>query len=281
MVQESRPRSRRDVLAAACGGAVALIGSRLAGPTAAAAADGQPMLLGTSNNASRGTSVSTTAADGLGGVTQSTTGAGVYGRARSTTGVTRGGDFSVSSPAGIGVLGEGYGYGTGVHGHSGYAQRGTSPGKVGVYATAWDDASFVAMLGETKAGLGVKAKATTGTGLYGTSDSGYGLVAFSGTGTAAVFSTSSPAVGTALMTSGRVRFEKSVGLATVARGTRSVVVTPGIDVTATAAVVATLQGSAGGAVVERVSVDATNNRFTIYLTKNTTANANVAWHIFG
>jgi hypothetical protein len=60
------------------------------------------------------------------------------------------------------------------------------------------------------------------------------------------------------------------------------VVTPGIDLTGSSAVVATLQGPAGGTTtVHRVIVDATNDQFTIYLTANSTVNVKVAWHVFG
>ena len=79
----------------------------------------------------------------------------------------------------------------------------------------------------------------------------------------------------------RVRFDNSVGIATIAAGTNGVTVTPGIDLTATSAVVATLQGPAGGALVERVSVNATTDQITIYLTKNSTNTVKVAWHVFG
>ena len=90
-----------------------------------------------------------------------------------------------------------------------------------------------------------------------------------------------PQVGYGAPDRGRVRFDNSVGLATIAAGTTSVTVTPGIDLTATSAVVATLQGASGGALVYRVSIDATADRFTIHLTKNTTVAVKVAWHVFG
>src|SRR4029079_18979522 len=64
---------------------------------------------------------------------------------------------------------------------------------------------------------------TTGTGCYVTSTSGY-----------------------ALRTDGKVRLDKSAGLATVAGGTSAIAVTPGIDLTTTSAVIATLNGNAGG-----------------------------------
>ena len=126
--------------------------------------------------------------------------------------------------------------------------------------------------GETTSGFGVRAAATTGYGVYVTTTSGTG----------GDFGTGGPKTGTALRTVGRVRFDNSVGIATIALGASSVTVTPGIDLTATSAVVATLQGSAGGTTsVRYLTVNATADTFTIYLTAKTTAAVKVAWHVFG
>ena len=81
---------------------------------------------------------------------------------------------------------------------------------------------------------------------------------------------------------GRVKLEKSVGLATISAGINHVTVTPGIAVCSSSVVVATLQGSAGGkTTVHRVSVSTTGDTFTIYLTATATASVKVAWHILG
>ena len=52
--------------------------------------------------------------------------------------------------------------------------------------------------------------------------------------------------GYALRAVGRVRLDNAGGIAIILAGKRAVVVVPGIDLAATSAVVATLQGSAGG-----------------------------------
>ncbi len=81
---------------------------------------------------------------------------------------------------------------------------------------------------------------------------------------------------------GRVRLDNCSGLATIASGTKSVVVTPGIDLTTSSAVVATLQASAGGTTtVHRCVVNGPANSLTIYLTANSTVTVKVAWHVFG
>ena len=118
--------------------------------------------------------------------------------------------------------------------------------------------------------------------LHGTATTGYGARAYAATGTAGYFSTGGLKAGTALQAVGKVKFDKSVGIATVAAGTPRVTVTPGIDLTATSAVVATLQGDAGGSTtVKRISMNPTTDQFTIYLTANATAAVKVAWHVFG
>jgi hypothetical protein len=59
-------------------------------------------------------------------------------------------------------------------------------------------------------------------------------------------------------------------------------VTPGIDLTSTSTVIATLNGDAGGSTaIKRVAINATTNAFTIYLTANATASVKVAWLVLG
>lgn len=325
---EPAPRSRRSILFAAAGAVAGAVGSSLARPEAAAAANGQPVLLGQANSASASTRVSTTAGNGL--EVESIL-AGTTAIRAAGSGI--GGQFSAHGEGGRGVLatsfstnGSGVAVDTAAHGATGICVRGISygtgktigalflgnstvsigvsgasaggtgmvgksvttsgvepavPVKTGVYGYADNDSTALGVMGESKVGVGVKGKATSGSGVYGTSQTGYGVIAHSVGGTAAYFSTSAATIGTALHTVGRVKFDKSVGLATIAAGTKSVVVVPGIDVAASAAAVATLQGSAGGATVAYVAVDATNNRLTIYLTKNATVSVKVAWHLFG
>jgi len=67
----------------------------------------------------------------------------------------------------------------------------------------------------------------------------------------------------------------------VPAGASSVVVTPGTNLVATSAVVATLQSNGGRALVKYVKVNAPGDTFTIYLSANAPANVKVAWHVFG
>jgi hypothetical protein len=118
----------------------------------------------------------------------------------------------------------------------------------------------------------VSGEATTGQGLRGQAS----------TGTAGYFAATDLLKGYAMRALGRVKLDNCAGVATIALGTNNVVVTPGIDLAATSAVVATLQGTAGGTTtVHRVLVNATANTFTVYLTANSSSNVKVAWHVFG
>jgi hypothetical protein len=144
--------------------------------------------------------------------------------------------------------------------------------RTGVYGEAKQDSTA----------RGVAGVSTSGRGVYGAATTGYGVRGQATTGAALYGQTSGLKSGVALRTVGKVRFDNSVGLATIASGTKSVTVTPGIDLTTTSAVVATLQGNPGGTTtVQRVAIDTAADTFTIYLTANSTASVKVAWHVFG
>jgi hypothetical protein len=246
---------------------------------------------------------------GVNGSSESTEGTGVHGRADATSGQTYGVYGETFSPNGTGVYGysqattggagvigwcdstDGLGVwgfggargvwgnseaGTGVFGHSGgmtgvlgfagiidMGVPGPSPAsKTGVFGYSDLDATSVGVLGKSTTGTGVRAVATTGTAIYA--------------------STSNAKSGTALRTIGRVRFDNSVGIATIGSGKSSITVTPGIDLSTTSAVVATLQANPSGSIsVQGVLVNATANTFTIYLTATASSAMKVAWHVFG
>jgi hypothetical protein len=156
--------------------------------------------------------------------------------------------------------------------------------------TATDNATFsvfvarsdtgTGLVGKTDSGVGVYASAaTSGIGVNGTSESGLGAFGYSTFGTGILAGSAS--TGVALNTQGRVRFEHCVGIATIAKGTRSKTVTPGIALAPRSVVTATLNSDAGGGVVvQRVWLDAKNDRFTIFLTRKATKAARVGWHVF-
>ena len=286
-------RSRRSLLAGAAGALAGIVGTRLATPDVAAAANGDALKLGQTNAASATTSLTMTSQqglklagtyEGLVVVASASGGMGLKALATNTAGKTLGIYGHAFGPDGVGVKGISSQDGAGVVGQSYLGDFGSpmpNQPKTGVYGYADRDSTAIGVAGRSTSGLGVKGKATSGSGVYGTTDSGFGVIGFGGTGVGGFFQSGSAMVGVALQTVGRVKFDKSVGRATIAAGANRVTVTPGLDLNATSAVVATLQGSAGGAVVERVSVDTTANTFTIWLTKNATLAAPVAWHVFG
>jgi hypothetical protein len=276
-------RPRRAVLAAALGGIAATVATAVARPDVVRAGSDGDVVLGALNTTAGQTTISSTAetalsvgggttgiraSGGLEGVNGLTSaGYGVRGQSQTSYGV-----FGQSDSV-AGVYGESY-YGAGAVGASrafGDPLPG-APAKTGVFGYAAQDSDARGVHGQSTSGRGVFGQATTGQGVRG----------YATTGSALYGSTSSAKSGYALRTVGRVKLEKSVGIATVSAGSNRVTVTPGIDITSTSAVVATLQGSAGGkTTVHRVSVSTTGDTFTIYLTANATASVRVAWHILG
>jgi hypothetical protein len=318
-VETTTPRSRRAILAAGLGAGAATVATALARPLAVRATNGDPVLAGYQYTATTVTGFDTTGAGGenalfgqsdsangvngisssgigvlgasdsyLGVYGNSTSGIGVYGASGSSSGVF-GFSFASNQPA---ILGRSQGASTGVQGYSGSGTTPTPPAKTGVYGYAVQDATARGVTGQSTAGYGisgiastgraVNGAATTGHGVMGLANTGIGTRGYAVTGTALYASTSGPKVGTALRAIGRVKFDNCSGVATIAAGHNSVTVTPGSDMLATSAVVATLMGSAGGTTtVHRVVVNAVADTFTIYLTANATAAVTVAWHVFG
>jgi hypothetical protein len=258
----SPARSRRAIVMGALGGLAALAVNAVRPLEARAGVDGDVVL----NTTNAGTSTT-----GIQNTTNSATvffaasyggGNGLTGSSQSAIGV------SGLSSTSIGIFGSSQTDSVGVLGYSG----GVNPPprvKTGVYGIATQDANSRGVWGTAYAGRGVFGEATSGLGVRGFAQSGVGL---SGEAT----------TGYALRTKGRVRLDQSAGITTVAAGTATKLVTPGIDLTSTSAVVATLNGDAGGSVaVKRVSINTTANTFTIVLTGNAASSVKVAWLVLG
>ena len=302
--------TRRKVLAAALGAAGAYAVSAIAGVAPVAAVANGNVQLGagvadTDNDSAAQTQVRGTT-DGMVAFSavQSGSGTGLYGYTLSGTGVlavggSSGNGLDARSSMGTGAIGASFS-GIGVYGYSGSTVAPPVGAVAGVVAVG--GGSCVGLYAQSTSGTGAIGASFSRNGVYGYSGSTAapfvagavagvlavgggsrtGLDARSTTGTAGRFATGGLKSGLALQTIGRVRFDNSVGIATIASGTSSVTVTPGIDLTATSAVVATLQGDAGGSTtVKRVVVNATADTLTIYLTANATAAVKVAWHVFG
>jgi hypothetical protein len=288
-VEVDAVRSRRAVIAGALGGAMALAAHALGRPMAARAGIDGDVVLGASNTTTTMTTVTSTGA-GIALKARGTS-AGVWGESTNSVGVAgigqigagvHGASYATNRP---GVQGVALGAGTGVFGRSGGYEDILTPAKTGVYGFADQDDSAVGVLGQSVAGRGVEGSATTGRGVFGVAGTGRGVHghspsgqgvrgdATSGTGVYALAST-----GWALRAVGRVKLDKAAGIASIAKGWRSVLVDPGIALSSTSVVVATLRSSAGGSIaVHRVVVDATADTFRIYLTANATVAATVSW----
>jgi hypothetical protein len=280
------PRSRRAVLVASLGGVAAVAAHALGRPTPVHATDPNDVVLGQPNIATTTTEITNPDGDedvfrassgGAGNAIEgfSTSGAAIVGTSGSDFGVTgssetligvHGYTLAATFPA---VLGRSLANGPAVYGYSGGDEIApTAPVKTGVYGLATQDASSRGVVGQSTAGRGVSGIAASGLGVRGYATDGVGL-------------SGEALTGYALRTKGRVRLDKSAGITTVASGTSTKLVTPGIDLTSTSAVVATLNGDAGGATVDRVMIDTAADTFTIVLTGNTSASVKVAWLVLG
>jgi hypothetical protein len=207
-----------------------------------------------------GVSGQSTSGDGVTGF--SSLGDGVRGTSNSSYGVRGdtitgiGVDGKTSASNMPAILGSATGSGTGVLGYSGVLPSPPARAKTGVYGHAVQDSTSRGVWGRADAGRGVYGQATSGTGGY-----------FSAT------------TGTALRAEGPVRFS-SAGLATIPSGSKSVTVTPGLDITGSSKVLAMPQTNPGGSTtIQRISRNATANTFTIWLTATATANTTVAWFV--
>lgn len=124
-------------------------------------------------------------------------------------------------------------------------------------------------------GFGVFGVWATGEahGVFGTSGGGNGIHGESDSGAGGHFQSNS---GPALATSGRLHLEKAAGVATIAAGHTSKVVSPGTDVSAATFVLLTPRGNLGGRSLW-YTVDAAANTFRIRISKPMASSLKVGW----
>jgi hypothetical protein len=187
---------------------------------------------------------------------QSHTGLGVYGQSDSNTGAYG------SSESNSGV--RGWSRSTvGVYGISGSGYSTSIGLKVGVYG--WGPATTglvpsYGVYGKSASGLGA--------GVFGVCDAGIGVAAISQTGFA-------------LYAGGRVLFKTS-GIGTIAAGSASVVVTPGVPIGDGTRILVTLHGDAGGStVLKRVSRNTAAGTFKVILTAVSANPCAFSWFLIG
>ena len=180
-------------------------------------------------------------------------GYGVAGDSLSGVGVSAASD-ATDQP---GLLARSRGNSAGVLGFSGglASAAPAAPSKTGVFGQATQDAGSRGVWGKATSGEGIRGEATSGVGLAGNASS---------------------AAGYGIRTSGRVRFDKVCGVATLAAGTTSKVITPGTDVTADSFVLLTPGADIG---TRRLwfTKDTTANTITIRMSSSRTSSTPISW----
>ena len=170
----SKSPSRRALLAGALGGLGALAASAIGRLNPVQAANGGSVILGSANNATLATSITTTtnnSASGTAFEADNPTGIGVVGTGGSA-GIYGSGFVGVeggsSSPNAWAILGRHGADGTGVLGWSthGVGAPPVGPAKTGVYGYAAQDKFSRGVTGESPAGIGVYGFTSSGYGVY-------------------------------------------------------------------------------------------------------------------
>jgi hypothetical protein len=271
-------RSRRALLAAAAGGAAALA-ANAAMPLTALAADGDPVILGTTNTSTATTSISNTAGSPTLGVSATISGDAIIAGSDAGTAVTGFSDTGLgvlgSSNAAAGVYAtsvsganaapiEATNY-TGVYGWSptapvelGYSGTGVvgHSEDVGVFGVGWWG---IVGVGDT----GVWGEGRVGIRGQATEDGGFGVVGLGNTTTRY-----------GLRADGKIRFSNRAGRATIGTGKSAVAVTVS-GVTSSSRVFAVLNTNRASRYVR--AVVPTTNKITIYLNSTVSASTSVAW----
>ena len=160
---------------------------------------------------------------------------------------------------------------TAVYGQSGDGFALTAPAKTGVYGVADQDATARGVSGKSVSGTGVHGQTTSGKGVIGTASGS------TGTGVNALATHKN---GFAVRASGRVNFAKISGVATIAAGATTVVITPGTDIVTTSYVIVTPQADPG---TRRfwATVNATTDQITIRTNVSAASAIKVAYLILG
>ena len=266
--------SRRAVLIGALSGLGAWAAGAVAGVARVRAVDGEPMLVGgeytsssvtsltnstnTANvfkaeSSSSGTAIEAHSGQGTGLFANCGAGVAVFGNTNGLEAV-RGQSDSETTAAIVGISGTHTL--TGVQGVSG----GTEPAvraKTGVHGYAAQDTSSRGVIGESPAGQGVRGETTTGAALFGTAGSGY-----------------------AIRGNGRLRFDRVSGSVGIPAGSRSVTLSPGVDVTSDTFVLLTPKVNIGGRSLW-FTTNASANTFTIRMSASRTTRTPIAWLLVG
>jgi len=294
----TQPRTRRAVLAASAGALGALVARSIITPEPSRAADGDNLVIGQSNTGSTSTGLSGGVADASRGMLEvaATTGAAVVATSTSGTGVaatsstgtgvvaqTSTGTIASSAFVGSGtpptpkpitaaVPAATYGEANGTDGTGvwGFSSNATGTGVYGEGSTGvWGFGGWGVFGASDATGTGVYGfsgatvpGAPAHTGVFGYSDSGYGVYARAATGTA-------------LYVNGKAGFSRS-GKVAITAGHSSVAKSLA-GVTTSSLIIAVLQTAKGGYYL--VAAVPAAGKFTVYLNKAAVSTMYVAYFV--
>ncbi|HEX6209889.1 MAG TPA: hypothetical protein VF136_03870 [Methylomirabilota bacterium] len=185
----------------------------------------------------------------------------------------------------VGVLGQGNNVGVAGSSTSGHGISGTSQTGYGVRGFSHE----IGVFGESSSYVGVKGKANdvSAVAVYGESTDGGAVLGYTVTGTAVTaLSTSGTAIvasapaAVAVASSGRLQFGKVSGVASIPAGSKSVTVTPGVNVTSGSFVLLTPKANIGSRALW-FTTSASADTFTIRLSSPRSKNTKVAWLLLG
>jgi hypothetical protein len=253
---ETKPRSRRALLAGALGGLGAVAASAVA-RVSPVRAEGETMVVG--GDYDTATSPTTL---------KNQTNANDVLRAISGPGTS----LYASSDSGHAVF---------AHGTSGVGVEGTSLSGIGVQAVGTNNYALRAISTQATAGR-LQTNSQFGAGVevevnHATNGRGAVEAYHKGSGPA-VWATATN--GYAVRGSGRLRFEKVSGVATIAAGSTSRTISPGVDVTSGSFVLLTPKANLGTRALW-FTTDSTNNRFTVRMSSARSSSTKVAWLLLG
>lgn len=276
----SRRRTRRQLLAGGAAAVGVVAAETLGRATPAAAANGDPIVMGQGNQSMSNTfindsggdtcfsALSVSSATALEGT--AIQGTGVSGTSEGGKGVS--GTTKSSATGAVGVYGEISNVNPGalsaaVRGEN----KGTGPDGIGVYGSHAGDGWGV--YGTSHGGVGVFGNVATGTGVEGSGTTGVFGVAASRHGAGVLAQNNGG--GPALKVDGVAAFSRS-GVATVPAGKSQV--THRLSLTSASFVLATIQGNVQDLYVRGVTVAAgPPGSFTIHLSKTVASKTRVAW----
>lgn len=259
----TRP-TRRALLAGAVGGIGAWAMGAIGRSSPVSAANGDIMHVGDTLTGTTGTTLNLTS--GSGGALKGTntgTGVGVWGVSSLGSGIRgEGGDAGVLGIGPTGVYGSGSNRGLFGQGQGDYGAVGVSivnnTGVLGLSGSAESipaskpNTGVFGHAAQASSSRGVWGSSPAGAGLYGESDSGFGLEVV-----------------------GRATFSTS-GVATISAGNDRVTVTPGVNVTASSFVLLTPKISVGGRDIW-FTQDTAANTFTIRMSSSRPSATRIAW----